>query len=61
MDGGLLRGSLTGSGDPLLLLHGGPGLSGDYLQPVVDELADGYRVATYQQRGLAPSTARAPL
>jgi proline iminopeptidase len=60
VQGGRLRGSLTGHGDPVLLLHGGPGLSWDYLQPVVDELADGYRVATYQQRGVAPSTARGP-
>ena len=60
VEGGRLRGSLAGRGDPVLLLHGGPGLSGDYLQPVVDELADGYRVATYQQRGLSPSTARGP-
>ncbi len=60
VEGGQLRGSLRGAGPPVLLLHGGPGLSWDYLQPVVDELADGYRVAVYQQRGLAPSTARAP-
>jgi proline iminopeptidase len=58
--GGLLRGSVAGSGDPLLLLHGGPGMSGMYLQPLVDELRDGYRVAEYQQRGLPPSTAGAP-
>ena len=60
VEGGRLHGSLAGDGPPVLLLHGGPGLSGGYLQPVVDELADGYRVAAYQQRGLAPSTARAP-
>ena len=28
----------------------------DYLDDAVEELAGGYRVATYQQRGLAPST-----
>jgi pimeloyl-ACP methyl ester carboxylesterase len=60
VEGGQLHGSLTGAGPPVLLLHGGPGLSWDYLRPVVAELADGYRVAAYQQRGLAPSTARAP-
>jgi proline iminopeptidase len=58
--GGLVRGSLFGHGEPVLLLHGGPGLSWDYLQPLVDEIAAGYRVAVYQQRGLAPSTAGAP-
>jgi pimeloyl-ACP methyl ester carboxylesterase len=33
-------------------------LSFDYLDDVVAELAGGYEVATYQQRGLAPSTER---
>lgn len=60
VDGGFLRGSLWGEGEPVLLLHGGPGLPWTYLRPVVEELRDGYTVATYQQRGLAPSTARAP-
>jgi proline iminopeptidase len=57
---GLLRGSLAGHGEPVLLLHGGPGLPWTYLQPLVDELAGGYRVAVYQQRGLPPSTAGTP-
>jgi pimeloyl-ACP methyl ester carboxylesterase len=60
VEGGVLRGWLAGSGPPVLLLHGGPGLSTGYLAPVVAELSDGYQVATYQQRGLAPSTAQAP-
>ncbi len=58
--GGVLRGSVRGEGAQVLLLHGGPGLAWTYLQPVVDELSDGYRVAIYQQRGLAPSTAGPP-
>ena len=33
-------------------------MSFDYLDDAVAELAVGYRVATYQQRGLAPSTER---
>lgn len=60
VDGGLLRGSVVGKGDAVLLLHGGPGLPCTYLQPLMDEVSDGYRVATYQQRGLPPSTAGAP-
>ena len=60
VDGGTLHVHVVGAGPPVLLLHGGPGLSADYLDPVEAELSDGYRVAGYQQRGLPPSTARAP-
>lgn len=60
VDGGLLRGWVVGHGDPVLLLHGGPGLPWTYLQALVDEICDGYQVAAYQQRGLPPSTAGAP-
>lgn len=40
----------------MVAIHGGPGLSFEYLDDAVMELAERYRVATYQQRGLAPST-----
>jgi pimeloyl-ACP methyl ester carboxylesterase len=56
--GGELVGRVGGAGPELLLLHGGP-LS-NYLEPLADELRDGYRVATYQQRGLEPSTLAKP-
>ncbi|MFT4263440.1 MAG: alpha/beta hydrolase [Nocardioides sp.] len=49
--GGWLR-----AGDPdrqVLLLHGGPGLT-DYMDELLPEL-DGWTVASFQQRGLAPS------
>jgi pimeloyl-ACP methyl ester carboxylesterase len=58
--GGALSGVVCGHGASVVLLHGGPGLSWAYLEPLVDELAAGYRVAVYQQRGLPPSTAGAP-
>jgi pimeloyl-ACP methyl ester carboxylesterase len=58
--GGTLVGTVTGEGPPVLLLHGGPGLNGDYLDELVPELSDAYTVAWYQQRGLEPSTAREP-
>lgn len=57
--GGDLVGTVGGEGREVLLLHGGPGLS-DYLASLVTELGPTYRVATYQQRGLMPSTARGP-
>ena len=46
----------VGEGPPVLAIHGGPGMSYDYLDDAVLELATRYRVATFQQRGLAPST-----
>ena len=57
---GDLVGWVTGEGAPVLALHGGPGLSVDYLDPLVDEVATEFRVATFQQRGLAPSTTSGP-
>lgn len=58
--GGDLVGWVAGEGPPVLLLHGGPALSGEYLDPLADELVSGYRVAWYQQRGIAPSTESGP-
>jgi proline iminopeptidase len=58
--GGELGGWLAGAGPPALLLHGGPGLSFDYLDDLGDELASEFRVAAYQQRGLEPSTVDGP-
>ena len=54
--GGGLGGWTVGEGVPVLLLHGGPGLSYEYLDDLGGELGRGYRVAAYQQRGLEPST-----
>jgi pimeloyl-ACP methyl ester carboxylesterase len=53
-DGGQIVGWMSGSGPPLLLLHGGPGLS-EYLRELAAELAPAFTVFRYQQRGLAPS------
>ena len=53
---GELSGWLTGEGPRILAIHGGPGMSCDYLDDAVAELAARYQVATFQQRGLAPST-----
>lgn len=58
--GGSLGGWIAGSGPPTLLLHGGPGLSFEYLDELGEELAAEFRVAAYQQRGLEPSTTAGP-
>lgn len=58
--GGALGGWAVGEGAPVLLLHGGPGLSYEYLDGLASELGSDYRVAAYQQRGLEPSTVEGP-
>ena len=58
--GGALAGWVEGAGLPLLLVHGGPGLSYDVIDGLEDELLPGYRVASFQQRGIAPSTTEGP-
>jgi pimeloyl-ACP methyl ester carboxylesterase len=58
--GGTLSGWVAGDGAPVLLLHGGPGLSYEYLDGLAAELGTGFRVAAFQQRGLAPSTLEGP-
>jgi pimeloyl-ACP methyl ester carboxylesterase len=59
-DGPLIAGRRAGSGPPVLLLHGGPGLGFDYLRDLGDELAQENDVAWYQQRGQEPSAAEGP-
>lgn len=59
-DGLVLGGWVEGDGVPVLLLHGGPGLSYGVLDPLAAELRDGYQVAAYQQRGLPPSSLSGP-
>ena len=58
--GGTLGGWIVGDGAPVLLLHGGPGLSYEYLEGLADELGTGFRIAAFQQRGLEPSTLAGP-
>jgi pimeloyl-ACP methyl ester carboxylesterase len=57
---GALGGWVLGQGEPVLLLHGGPGISYDYLDQLAEELGPDYRIAAYQQRGLEPSTLEGP-
>jgi pimeloyl-ACP methyl ester carboxylesterase len=58
--GGSVAGWTAGEGSPVLLLHGGPGLSYEYLDGLEPELERGFRIASFQQRGLAPSTEAGP-
>ena len=54
-----LRLTAGGTGRAVLVLHGGPGMSANYLDSLADELT-GYRIAWYQQRGLPPSVEDGP-
>src|SRR6185369_1388345 len=45
----------AGSGDPIVLLHGGPGM-GNYFDAFPELLSPPYRVVSYNQRGCGPST-----
>ncbi len=45
-----------GQGKPLIVLHGGPGLSQDYLQPQLFKLAEDNFVIFYDQRSCGRST-----
>lgn len=56
---GAWRGKGT-AGPVAVLLHGGPGMSATYLDPLTDLLGDVFRTVSYQQRGLPPTTIRAP-
>jgi proline iminopeptidase len=56
--GGIIAGVRSGQGSPLLVLHGGPGVS-DYTGLLAGELA-GWTAFRYTQRGVAPSTASGP-
>ena len=58
--GGRLAGWRQGEGEPGLLLHGGPGLAYGYLDGLAADIGEGWETATYQQRGLEPSTTEGP-
>jgi proline iminopeptidase len=57
---GSIAGARVGHGPPALVLHGGPGLSGEYTEPLALELADIFDTIRYQQRGQEPTTVREP-
>jgi pimeloyl-ACP methyl ester carboxylesterase len=59
--GGSLHGWITAHEGPrVLLLHGGPGISFEYLDALAEDIGPGFRLAAYQQRGIEPSTMSGP-
>ena len=49
--GGKLYALTMGKGNPLIVVHGGPGLTKDYLLPQMAQLAKNNEVVFYDQRG----------
>jgi proline iminopeptidase len=47
---------VIGKGEPLIVIHGGPGLSMDYLLPGLEQLAKDHLIIFYDQRGNGQST-----
>lgn len=47
---------VLGSGEPLLIIHGGPGLSHDYFLPHLNPLAENHQLIFYDQRGTGRSS-----
>jgi proline iminopeptidase len=48
---------IVGTGDPIIVVHGGPGLDHSYLQPGLDALGTRHTVVYYDQRGTGRSSA----
>lgn len=46
---------VVGEGDPLVVVHGGPGMEHSYLTPGIDVLADAAQLVLYDQRGTGRS------
>lgn len=47
---------IEGKGEPLIVVHGGPGMNHTYFKPHLDELAKKYRVVYYDQRSSGKSS-----
>lgn len=44
-----------GQGEPIIVIHGGPGLDSSYLEPQMYELTNKYKVILFDQRGAGKS------
>lgn len=51
---------VQGKGEPLLVIHGGPGLNHSYFRPHLDGLAKNYKLIYYDQRACGKSDIPAP-
>ena len=56
VDGSKIFCRTIGNGSPVIVVHGGPGLSQDYLLPHMYKLAENHFVIFYDQRGCGQST-----
>jgi proline iminopeptidase len=52
--------SVRGSGEPLLVLHGGPGLNHSYFIPFLKKLEEKHRLIYYDQRACGQSSTPSP-
>jgi proline iminopeptidase len=57
LDDARLYYEVIGDGDPMIVVHGGPGLDHSYLQPGLNVLARSNTLIYYDQRGTGRSTA----
>ncbi|HVT60155.1 MAG TPA: alpha/beta hydrolase [Thermoanaerobaculia bacterium] len=55
LPGGSLHYTVRGRGQPILVLSGGPGFSGDYMTPVATQLAASFNTILPDQRGTGRS------
>jgi proline iminopeptidase len=59
VDGAELYYKTVGTGEPIVIVHGGPGMDHSYLLPGFAGLAEQYRLVFYDQRALGSSTGEA--
>ncbi len=57
LDSARLFYEVVGTGDPIIVIHGGPGLDHNYLRPGLDVLASSHALVYYDQLGTGMSTA----
>ncbi len=51
INGALIYFKIVGNGEPVLIVHGGPGLGHDYLFQPFSQLSDNFKLIFYDQRG----------